>query len=227
MRAFLRASRAGHPMAKLFGGAKVYDRRKLMTRAAKARQKGKNKRAISAYQQVLEAEPDDIEAHRKVAPLLARVSQHEAAKRSFISAMKGLIRDGFDAHALGVCHEATGFYPQEVVFWEGIARLRLKVASPADAINALLEGRKHFRKRKQIEDAMRLLLRAYEIDRSNLVVGLDLCRLLKRSGRRVQGRRILAQLATLHRGPELRQVRGAQFRNDPSLRTAWAYLTRA
>jgi tetratricopeptide (TPR) repeat protein len=211
-------------MSGLIDRAKVYDRRKLMNRAAKAREKGKNKRAIEAYQQVLEVEPDDIQVHRKLAPLLARVGQHQAAMESFTEAMKGLARDGFDAHALGVCQEATGFYPQQVALWEEIARLRLKVASAADAVSALLEGRKHLRRRKHRPGAIRLLERAHEIDRSNLAVGLDLFRLLKRSGRRDEAGTVLAELATRLCGRELRKVRGAQFRNDPSLRTAWAYL---
>ena len=211
-------------MAGLFLREGRYDRRKLLSSAAKARKKGKAKRAIEAYRRVLEAEPHDSEVHRKLAPLLARVGQHQAAMDSFAQAMQGLIRGGFEDHALGVCREATGFYPRQVELWEAIARLRLKTTNVSDAVGALLEGRNHFRRRKHLPDAIRLLERAHEIDPKNLTITLDLCRLLMRSGQRDKARAILAKLETRLRGRMLRRVRFAQFRSDPSARTAWALL---
>jgi Flp pilus assembly protein TadD len=211
-------------MAGLFRREGRYDRRKLLANAGKARKKGKAKKAIQAYQRVLEREPHDTEVHRKIAPLLARVGQHQAAMDSFGQAMQGLIQAGFDAHALGVCREATSFYPRQVELWEAIARLRLKVASASDAVGALVEGRSHFRRRKDLPEAVRLLERAHGIDPKNVSVGLDLARLLKRSGRRDDARVILAQFEAELRGGMLRRLRFAQFRNDPSPRTAWMAL---
>ncbi len=201
-----------------------YDRRKLLTKAAKARKTGKAKRAIEAYRRVLEAEPHDTQVHRKIAPLLARVGQHQAAMDSFAQAMQGLIRGGFEAHALGVCREAAAFYPHQVELWEAIARLRLKAANASDAVGALLEGRNHFRRRKHLPEAIRLLERAHELDPKNPEVGLDLSRLLMRAGQRDKAGAILEELETQFRGRMLRRVRLAQFRNDRSARAAWALL---
>jgi tetratricopeptide (TPR) repeat protein len=214
-------------MAGLLRREVAYDRRRLLSVAAKARQKGKRKRAIEAYQRILEVDPNDTDVHRKVAPLLAHAGQHQAAMQSFAAAMKGLKGAGFETHALGVCREAIGFYPHQVALWEEIARLRLKAARAIDAVSTLLEGRKHFRRRKQLPEAIRLLELACEIDRENVTVSLDLCRLLKRSGQRDKARTILADLETRQRGRMLRKVRAAQFRNDPSLRTAWVFMRTA
>ena len=211
-------------MAGLFRREGRYDRRKLLVHAAKARKKGKPRRAIEAYRRVLEAEPHDTEVHRKIAPLLARVGQHQAAMDSFTQAMQGLIRSGFEARAVGVCREATEYYPRQVELWETIARLRLKVANAADAVSALLEGRSHFRRRRHLPKAIRLLERAYEIDPTNVTVSFDLSRLLLRSGERDKARAILAKLQTQLYGRKLRRLRFAQFRNDPSARTAWVLL---
>jgi tetratricopeptide (TPR) repeat protein len=211
-------------MAGLFRREGRYDRRKLLANAAKARKKGKTKRAIESYRRVLETEPHDTEVHRKIAPLLARVGQHQAAMDSFAQAMQGLIRGGFEDHALGVCREAIGFYPRQVELWEAIAQLRLKAAHATDAVSALLEGRNHFRRRRHLPEAIRLLERANEIDPKNLTVSLDLSRLLIRSGQRDKARAILAKLETRLRGRMLRRVRFVQFRSDPSGRTAWAFL---
>ncbi len=211
-------------MVGLFRREGRYDRRKLLANAEMARKKGKAKRAIEAYRRVLEAEPHDTEVHRKIAPLLARVGQHQAAMDSFAQAVQGLIRGGFEAHALGVCREATAFYPRQVELWEAIAGLRLKAANAPDAVSALLEGRSHFRRRKHLSEAIRLLERAHGLDPKNLTVRLDLARLLMRSGQRDKARAILAKLETRLRGRMLQRVRFAQFRSDPSARTAWALL---
>jgi tetratricopeptide (TPR) repeat protein len=211
-------------MAGLFRREVRYDRRKLLAHAGKARKKGKPKKAIEAYRRVLEAEPHDTDVHRKIAPLLARVGQHQAAMDSFAQAVQGLIEGGFDAHALGVCREATSFYPRQVELWEAIARLRLKVASASDAVSALLEGRSHLRRRKHRADAIRLLERAHEIDPKNIPVGLDLARLLRRAGRRDEARQILEGHDVRLRGRMLRRVRLAQFRNDPGVGSASAWL---
>jgi tetratricopeptide (TPR) repeat protein len=211
-------------MAGLFRREMRYDRRKLLAHAGKARKKGKPKKAIEAYRRVLEAEPHDTDVHRKIAPLLARVGQHQAAMDSFAQAVQGLIQGGFDAHALGVCREATSFYPRQVELWETIARLRLKVASASDAVGALLEGRGHLRRRKHQADAMRLLERAREIEPANVPIGVDLCRLLRRAGRRDEARTILGQLDVQLHGGMLQRVRHAQFRNDPSAASAWEWL---
>ena len=211
-------------MAGLFRGEDRYDRRKLLANAAKASQKGRPKRAIEAYRRVLAAEPDDTEVHRKIAPLLARVGQPQAAMDSFGQAMQGLIRCGFDAHALGVCREATSFYPRQVELWEAIAQLRLKATNAPDAIGALLEGRSHFRGRKHRSEAIRLLERAHELDPENATIGLDLARLLRRSGQRGKAATILSRLEDEQQGAALRRIRLARLRNDPSARNFWAFL---
>ena len=211
-------------MAGLFRREGRYDRRKLLANAGKARKKGKAKRAIEAYRRVLEVEPHDTEVHREIAPLLARVGQHQAAMDSFAQAVQGLIRRGFEAHALGVCREATAFYPRQVELWEAIAGLRLKAANAPDAVSALLEGRSHFRRRKHLPEAIRLLERAHGLDPKNLTVRLDLAELLMRSGQRDKARAILATLETQLGGRMLRRLRLAQFRNDPSARTVWTLL---
>ncbi len=71
-------------MAGLFRREGRYDRRKLLANAAKARKRGKTKRAIESYRRVLETEPHDTEVHRKIAPLLARVGHHQVAGGVFL-----------------------------------------------------------------------------------------------------------------------------------------------
>jgi len=193
-----------------------YDRRKLVTQANQARNRGRVKKAIRLYQRVLEVEPGDIEIHRKIAPLLARSRQPAEALASFHRAMTGLMRQGFEDKALAVCHETTRYFPQRIDVWEAIANLELRRQRVPDAVKALRHGRRHCRGRKHRAEALRLLRRAHEIAPNDVPVATDLARVLVRSGERAEARRLLASLARRTPGRALRRIRWAQLRIDPT-----------
>ena len=56
----------------------IYDRSRLLRRAAGAQTKGRRKKAIELYRKVLAVEPNDAQVHRKIAPLLAETKQRPA-----------------------------------------------------------------------------------------------------------------------------------------------------
>jgi tetratricopeptide (TPR) repeat protein len=193
-----------------------YDRRKLLSQANQARNRGRVKKAIRLYQRVLEVEPGDIEVHRKIAPLLARSRQSAAALASFHRAMTGLMRQGFEDKALAVCHETTRYFPQRIDVWEAIASLELRRRRVPDAVKALRNGRKRCRGRKGRAEALRLLRRAHEIAPNDVDVATDLARLLARSGGRAEARKLLASMSRRTPGRALRRIRWAQLRIDPT-----------
>jgi tetratricopeptide (TPR) repeat protein len=197
-------------------GKQVYDRRKLLAQASQARSRGRIKKAIRLYQRVLEVEPSNIDIHRKIAPLLARSRQREAALASFREAMAGLMRQGFDDKALAVCHEATRYFPQRTDIWEAIANLELRRRRAPDAVKALRNGRRHCRGSKRRGEALRLLRRAQQIAPDDVDVATDLSRLLVRTGARQQARQLLAALAARAPRTRLRRIRWAQLRVDPT-----------
>jgi len=193
-----------------------YDRRKLLSQANRARNRGRVKKAIRLYQRVLEVEPGDVEIHRRIAPLLARSRQPAAALASFHRAITGLMREGFEDKALAVCHETTRYFPQRVDVWEAIASLELRRRRVPDAVKALRDGRKHFRRRRCRAEALRLLRRAHEITPNDVAVATDLARLLAKSGGRAEARQLLVSLAHRTPGRALRRIRWAQLRVDPT-----------
>lgn len=200
-----------------------YDRRKLLSQARAAQAKGRLKKAIRLYQRVLEAEPQDPDVHRKLAPLLARSRQQEAALASFGQAVGGLMKRGMEDKALGVCHETVQFFPQRADVWEAIAHLELERQRSPDAVKALRSGRAHCRGRRRRGDALRLLRRAHEIAPDDVEVATDLARLLRRDGARIEARNLLAGLAVRVPRPQLRRVRWAQLCVDrtPHRLLAW------
>ena len=117
-----------------------YDRSKLMKRAAGARSKGKNRKAIALYRQVLEREPDNPELHRKLAPLYAKTRQAPEALASYQVAAEGLVRQGFDDQAIGLLRGAVEQLSGEVILWQSLAELELKRGRKVDAFETLVEG---------------------------------------------------------------------------------------
>jgi len=193
-----------------------YDRRKLLSQASKARARGRLKKAIRLYRRILAVEPEDPEVHRKVAPLLARSRQREAALTSFSQAVSGLMRRGFEDRALGVCRETVQYFPHRADVWEAIAQLELKRSRTSDAVKALCEGRGHCSRRSQRGDALRLLRRAHELAPDDADIAVDLARLLRRSGARLEARRLLAGFAARAKGPPSRRVAWARLCVDPT-----------
>ena len=63
----------------MFGRKRTFSRSKLLAAATKAQTKGKYKKAVAFYEELLRTEPDDIEVHRKAAPALARARRSEEA----------------------------------------------------------------------------------------------------------------------------------------------------
>jgi tetratricopeptide (TPR) repeat protein len=208
----------------LFRRRAQYDRQRILARAALAQRKGRRKKAIALYRRVLEFEPANPDLHRKLAPLLARRRERAAAWASYRLAVAGLVRLGFVERAIGVCREAAGYLPREAEVWLGLADLETKRGRRADAIQVLLTGRRHLRSRADRPGAVRLLVRARELDPGCFEASFDLAGLLARSGQRVRSLRLLEQLAARSGGRELRRIRARQLCLSPTPRSAWRWL---
>jgi hypothetical protein len=114
--------------------------------------------------------------------------------------------------------------PEQTTAWLAIAELHIHRERKSSAVEALLEGRSHFRRRKCRAEAIRLLSRAREIDPSHFEVNLDLARLLAKTRSRPMARRILREIAPrCHRG-ELVRLRSIQFRLSPTPAAALRWL---
>lgn len=200
----------------LFAKAGSYDRSRLIEAISAAEAKGKFKRALALYQKILEVEPKNPDLHRRVAPLLARAKRPAEAWSSFRLAADALAGEGRLEKALGLYREAAHYLPREVDVWLAIADLHVERERPAEAVKALLEGRSHFRARRWRPQAVRLLSRLRGIEPGRVDVGLDLARLLRKTGNRIGAKRILRELPRYcHRG-QLRAVRAAELRLSPT-----------
>jgi tetratricopeptide (TPR) repeat protein len=207
-----------------WGRSKPYDRNRLLAEAARARTKGKAKKALALLETVLRHEPSNAELHRRVAPLLAGVDRTADAWTSYRIAVASLVKAGFVDQAVGVLREAAGNLSRERAVWEGLADAEQQRGRPIDAHKALLDGRTRFRSRRDRPDAIKLLLRARKLAPSHFEANFDLAGLLGRTGARAPAARILAELAVRARGSELRRTRRRQLALAPTPGAFWRFL---
>ncbi len=200
------------------------DRLRLMKRAAAARAKGKHKKAIALYRQLLDREPDNPALHKKLAPLYAKTKQAAEALASYRVAAEGLVRQGFNDQAIGLLRCAAGQLPTEVILWQAVAELELQRGRRVDAVAALVNGRGHQRKRNQRPQAIELLSDARKINPADFRVSYDLACLLGKTGQRATAMRLLEGLACRPDRMQLARVRGLQLRLSPGTGTLGRYI---
>ena len=207
-----------------FGRSKPYDRNRVLAEAARARTKGKPKKALALLETVLEREPSNADLHRRIAPLRAGARRMADAWSSYRIAVASLVKAGFVDQAIGVLREAATNLGRERAVWEQLAEAEEQRGRPIDAHKALLEGRALFRSRRDRPDAIRLLLRARKLSPSHFEANFDLAGLLARTGAREPASRILIELAARARSSELRRTRRRQLLLSPTPGAFWRFL---
>jgi len=201
-----------------------YNRTRALELASKARGKGDAKKAILEYQKILSHEPDNTEVHMRVAPLFAERGEFEPALHSFRASAEGFIKKGFVDKAIAVYTQAAGFMPRVVPVWKEISRLQLLQKRRAEAIRVLLQGRAHFKARRDLPLAAELLQSVRQIESFHLDASLDLARIHRTLGDRAKARELLDALVPQVPPSELRRVRWSLFRLSPTPAAAWRWL---
>jgi tetratricopeptide (TPR) repeat protein len=211
----------------LFGSKTPQSRSEIIAAADQARSKGRLDKAISGYRKALELEPKDPMVHGKLAPLLARAKQPEAALESFQTAAQGHLDKGFADKALAVYSQAADTFPHQVQLWQQLSQMLLAKGHRVDALKALLRGRLHFRRKHERRGAITLLQDALALDPSLFEVKLDLAQQLAGERHEAEAMALLnplVQEAKTRR--QLRRLRWTLVRVAPSA-GAWGRWMRA
>ncbi len=209
---------------KLFDRRKAFDRSACLRAASDAKAKGRHKKALGLYQQVLKADPSNTSLCREIAPLLVKAKKMDEAWMSFRIAAEGFAKQGFIEKAIGIYREATHYLPRQSAAWIAVANLQVQRGSPEDAAAVLLEGSRHFRSRAQREEALRLLTLAHKASPTNFKAGFELARLRSKMGDRKGAWNLLRELQRFAIRRERRRIRSAQFWLAPGPTTAMRWL---
>jgi tetratricopeptide (TPR) repeat protein len=205
-------------------GAAPPDREALLESAARARTRGRRRKAIALYRYALALERGNPEIHARLAPLLAETGQDFDAWNSFRASAQAALRAGRDDRALAVYREATHALPREIQAWQALARLLVKQGEERAAIEALIEGSQRFRAPFLRAQAIHLLRRARTIEPWHFESVIELAGLLRRCEQREEARLLLDELARRTRGARLRRVHTAQLWLDPGPTALWRWL---
>jgi thioredoxin-like negative regulator of GroEL len=206
------------------GRKKSYDRSRLLKDAARATKKGKRQKAIALYRELLAVESDNPDLHRKIAPLLAETKQPAEAWASYRRVAEKLVGQGLLEQVAEMLREASALVPREPEVWKGLADLELRRGRPADAHKVLLEGRQHFRSRRDLSHAVALLFRARKLAPRDFGTNYDLAGLLAKAGARERALSLLEEIASWANTGQLRRVRARQFALAPTPAAAWGWL---
>lgn len=206
-------------------GRRPFHRTEVLAEADQARARGHRRRAVAGYRRVLEANPEDLVVHARLAPLLAAGGEREPALRSFRAAADGQARAGFHERALSLFIQAAEHYPDEESLWPEIARLHLQRGRRAEAVAALADGGWRLLVARQPAVAERVLRLALQLEPHDADATVFLARALARLGRRAEALAMLDDLAARLVGRRRAAVRAVTFRLSPTPRHLWMWLT--
>jgi len=205
-------------------GPRPYERSRVLEEAEQARAKGRRKKAVSGYREILQHEPEDAAVHGKLAPLLVD-DEPWSAWLSFEKAAQAHLAKGFVDRAIAVYRQAAEALPFLPEAWEQVSGLQLQRGRRADAVKALLDGQHFFwRKKSDAPTLVRLLKKAVELDPLAVEPSVALARALRRANQRAEALALLDGLLPKVEKPQRRRVLRARLAVAPGLGAVWAWL---
>ena len=197
---------------------------RLLNEAHRARNRGRERRAVSLYRRILLEDPRNADVALRVAPMLARRGEGFEAWQLYRRAARDFAMVKRWDECLVVYREACRFVPFEFEAWRLCAELQIKMGREDAAFETLIDGRMHFGGAGTRSQAIALLSRARAIEPWDPHVVLDLARLYAKAEQADVALELLSCLAARVHGRTLRQVRALQWRITLSFRFAWLWL---
>ena len=201
-----------------------FQRNAVLREANDARGKGKRKRAVELYRQILAHDPEDFEVHGKLAQLLAEGGEIDEARKSFHAGAEGYHKKGFTDRAIALLHQAVQAVPTDVDGWLRISDLQIIRLKKADAANTLANGRKIFRKRKHLAAAAQILQAHMQLEPTRMEIVIDLAQVEKKRGNKPRSIELLESTMPGVNAFDRKKLRKALFFVAPSPRTLWRWF---
>jgi len=205
-----------------------FDRKEVLRRAEQYRVRGRIRKAIRAYEEILAVDPRDTDVHIRIAPLYIRTRRREQAKGSLRQASAWYERQGFVEKAIAALRMILAIDRRDLSAYVHLADLQLGRGHKGDALNLLSRARRAFRRRKYRDEALKIEEKIFGVTPDDFQVQISLVRLLWGAGRRRDAIDRLRKMERewSHKGNRhhWRKTRSYLFRLTPSRSTGWSYL---
>jgi tetratricopeptide (TPR) repeat protein len=205
---------------------KRHDRNELLAQADRSRAKGRRRRAITLYQQLLAREPNDLGVLGKVAPLLAAEGRRDEAMAAFRAAADGHLAAGFVDRGIAVLRLAADAFPEDEQLWVELANLNLKRGKRGDAVAVLVAGGERLLEGRYRAVGAKVLRRALELEPWHARGTLLLARTLAGERRKAEAVALLEGLARRTGGAARAEAWRLAFWYGPTPRRLWRWLAR-
>jgi len=210
---------------KLLGHRAPYDRAGILRRAEGFRSRGRIKKAIREYEQVLAVDPRDIEVHTKVAQLYIRAGRKDQAKASLKRVIEWNEKEGFIDKEIAMLRVAQGLERRDLTVYLRLAELYLGKEVKGDALRLLEGARRAFRRKRFRKEAIAVEEKILSFAPDDFRAQVSFVRLLQRAGRKYEaGERLWqmeSQWALMKNKEYWKKTRWLLCRHAPSVSTCW------
>lgn len=162
---------------------KAAKRHDLIHRAEALAARGKLRKALALYLQVLKAEADDTKLLNRAGDLCVRLQKSSDAISFYKRAAGVLHRQGFYPQAAALCRKILKLDPRLIHVIEALADLLALQGLIAEAVNQYEALAQYYRKPKKAGAAIRILGRLVELRPTSFPHQLELAALLGQEGR--------------------------------------------
>jgi len=210
-------------------GSKAYNRNELFRQGDQFRSRGRNKKAIKEFEKILAVDPKDIDVHAKLAPLYLKVGRAAEAKASLNLVIDEYHRKGFTEKEIAMLKIILKVDTHDLKTYFQLVNLYIQKGLKSDALKTLGDGRRAFRKKKFLKEAIAIERRILTIEPEDLRAQVSLVKRLWKSGENKEASERLIQMesqwASRRNRKYWRKTRWLLFRQSHSLSAFLGYLS--
>ncbi|KAA0888156.1 tetratricopeptide repeat protein [Oryzomonas rubra] len=170
---------------------------KLIEDAQKYTQRGQLDKAVKAYVQVLSLEPSAINLRQKLAELLVKVGQPDAARTEYETIGKHYASNGFYLKAIAVHKQVQKLFPSDITTTLTLAGLNEKHGLVGNALAEYKLAYDYYERESNSAESLKVLEKMQNVDPQNANIKLKLAEAYFRAGKTEESYALFKQLALL------------------------------
>lgn len=170
---------------------------KLIEEAQKFKLRGQFDKAARIYEQILAVEPDAINQRQKLAELLVKCGQNDAARKELDTIGKYFTKNGFYLKAIAVYKQLQKLFPADISLSLKLAELNEKHGLVANALSEYKLVYYFYKNNGKIPEAIGILKRMHNVDPQNIQINIQLAEAWLEQGNKDESYAAFAKTAVL------------------------------